>query len=90
MPLETVAVPPTEIFPVIKGKTEFEGAAIAVGTPRRDKGNAKITVARANLENVNLFIGKSFHSGDLLTRYATTEQLFPNKFTNFKHSGALI
>jgi hypothetical protein len=61
VPLETVAVVPTEILPVITGSALFVGAADAGEILKVDIESAEIKMTFSVLNPKKLFIPKSFH-----------------------------
>jgi hypothetical protein len=80
VPLETLAVLPTEMFPVINGKTLLVGAAIAGEALNIEIERIELEINFRDFNLKKLFIAKSFHRRlDLIlnaTRYMAISYLF--------------
>ena len=61
VPLETLAVLPTEIFPLINGKTLLVGAAIAGEALNIEIERAEMVINFRDFNAKKLFMAKSFH-----------------------------
>jgi hypothetical protein len=68
-------VPPTEIFPLINGKTLFVGAAVAGAKLKSEIKRTAIEMLRTCLEERNLFMAKSFHLERISKGIATVKAL---------------
>ena len=61
VPLETLAVLPTEIFPLINSKTLLVGAAIAGEALNIEIESAEMVINFRDFNAKKLFMAKSFH-----------------------------